>query len=47
MSTGSDKTSLSYKDAGVDLEQYDQAMQKLPPLMKRTHTSRVLELADL
>jgi phosphoribosylformylglycinamidine cyclo-ligase len=37
---------LSYKDAGVDLDQYGEAMQKLPPLMKRTHTSRVMELAD-
>ncbi len=37
---------LSYKDAGVDLELYDQAMQKLPPLMRRTHTPRVMHLAD-
>ncbi|MDB4637291.1 phosphoribosylformylglycinamidine cyclo-ligase [Planctomycetaceae bacterium] len=35
---------LSYKDSGVDLDKYEQAMQKLPPLMKRTHSSRVMEL---
>jgi phosphoribosylformylglycinamidine cyclo-ligase len=35
---------LSYKDSGVDLERYELAMQKLPPLMKRTHSSRVMEL---
>lgn len=35
---------LSYKDSGVDLDKYEQAMQKLPPLMKRTHSARVMEL---
>lgn len=35
---------LSYKDSGVDLDRYEQAMQKLPPLMKRTHSARVMEL---
>ena len=38
------QSGLSYKDAGVDLDQYEQAMQKLPPLMQRTHSSRVMEL---
>jgi len=36
---------LTYKDAGVDLELYEEAMEKLPALMRRTHTPRVLELA--
>lgn len=35
---------LTYKSAGVDLELYDQAMQRLPLLMQRTHSSRVMEL---
>lgn len=35
---------LSYKASGVDLDKYEQAMQKLPPLMKRTHSARVMEL---
>ncbi len=38
-------TNFTYKDAGVDLELNQEAMKKLPPLMKRTHTSRVMELA--
>jgi phosphoribosylformylglycinamidine cyclo-ligase len=36
--------SLSYKDAGVNLELYDQAMHKLPALMAGTHSRRVLPL---
>ncbi len=35
---------LSYKDAGVDLELYGEAMRRLPALMARTHTGRVMEL---
>ncbi len=35
---------LTYKDAGVDLEQYDDAMARLPALMKKTHTPRILDL---
>ncbi len=38
------KPSLTYKDAGLDLKLYDQAMARLPALMKRTHTPRVLDL---
>ncbi|MCA9041025.1 MAG: phosphoribosylformylglycinamidine cyclo-ligase [Planctomycetaceae bacterium] len=34
----------SYKDAGVDLELYQQAMNRLPALMQRTRSSRVMEL---
>ena len=37
---------VSYKDAGVDLELYDQAMAKLPNLMERTFTPRVMRLTD-
>jgi phosphoribosylformylglycinamidine cyclo-ligase len=34
----------TYKDAGVDLEVYDQAMARLPRLLHRTQTPRVLPL---
>jgi len=40
----SDMSQLTYQSAGVDLELYQQAMQKLPALMQRTHTPRVLDL---
>ncbi len=36
--------SPTYKDAGVDLELYQQSMQRLPALMRRTHSDRVLPL---
>ena len=36
--------SLTYKDAGVDLEQYQRSMQKLPAMMAETHGPRVLPL---
>lgn len=39
-------TPLTYKSAGLDLDLYDQAMDRLPPLMKRTHTPRVIDLND-
>lgn len=35
---------LTYKDAGLDLKLYDQAMARLPALMGRTHTPRVIDL---
>ncbi|MFN0056348.1 MAG: phosphoribosylformylglycinamidine cyclo-ligase [Planctomycetales bacterium] len=35
---------LTYKDAGLDLDKYDEAMARLPALMQRTHTPRVLDL---
>jgi len=35
---------LTYKNSGVDLELYEQAMQRLPQLMQRTRSSRVMEL---
>jgi len=34
----------TYKDAGVDLELYQEAMQRLPQLVHRTHTPRVMKL---
>ncbi|MBM79349.1 MAG: phosphoribosylformylglycinamidine cyclo-ligase [Planctomycetaceae bacterium] len=34
---------VTYKSAGVDLDLYQQAMQKLPRMMRRTHTPRVME----
>ena len=39
-------TDLSYKAAGVDLEVYQQSMQKLPRLIERTKTKRVLPWAN-
>src|SRR6478736_2820641 len=35
---------VTYKDAGVDLEVYDEAMNRLPRLMHRTFSPRVLKL---
>lgn len=37
---------VTYKSAGVDLELYDEAMRRLPALMQRTHTPRVIPVAD-
>ncbi len=37
---------VTYKSAGVDLELYDEAMRRLPTLMQRTFTPRVLPVAD-
>ena len=37
---------VTYKSAGVDLELYDVAMSRLPALMQRTFTPRVLPVAD-
>ena len=34
----------TYKESGVDLDKYEQAMQKLPQWMKRTHSPRVVKL---
>jgi phosphoribosylformylglycinamidine cyclo-ligase len=38
--------SMDYKAAGVDLETYEKTMAQLPPLLRRTHTPRVLEWTD-
>src|SRR3954452_17550255 len=35
---------VTYKDAGVDLDVYDEAMNRLPRLMHRTFSPRVLKL---
>ncbi|WP_146572692.1 phosphoribosylformylglycinamidine cyclo-ligase [Botrimarina hoheduenensis] len=35
---------IQYKDAGVDLDIYEQSMARLPSLMRRTHTPRVMPL---
>lgn len=35
----------TYKDAGVDLEVYEQSMKRLPSLMARTQSPRVMPLA--
>lgn len=34
---------VSYRDAGLDLDVYERTMAALPPLMRRTHTPRVLD----
>src|SRR5205085_150216 len=35
--------SVSYRDAGLDLDLYEQTLAAMPPLLKRTHTPRVLD----
>lgn len=37
----------TYKDAGVDLETYQQSMQRLPDLIRRTHASQKGRVLDL
>ena len=39
-------TKITYKDAGVDLDRYRESISRLGPLLRRTHTPRVLPLAD-
>jgi len=34
---------LTYRDAGVDLELYDQSLAVMVPILKKTHTPRVLD----
>src|SRR2546430_744613 len=34
---------LTYKDAGLDLEKYEQTLAGMMPLLRRTHTPRVLD----
>jgi phosphoribosylformylglycinamidine cyclo-ligase len=38
--------SLTYRDAGLDLSLYAQSMAGIVPLLKRTHTARVLDPFD-
>src|SRR5688572_9134064 len=35
--------SLTYKDAGLDLDVYEKTIQGMIPLLRRTHTPRVLD----
>jgi phosphoribosylformylglycinamidine cyclo-ligase len=37
---------IDYKAAGVDLDAYDETMRRLPPLMTRTFTPRVMRWPD-
>jgi phosphoribosylformylglycinamidine cyclo-ligase len=34
---------LTYRDAGLDLELYEQSLQAMAPFLRRTHTPRVLD----
>jgi phosphoribosylformylglycinamidine cyclo-ligase len=34
---------LTYRDAGLDLDLYDQSIASMAPLLKRTHTPRVMD----
>src|SRR6266571_7929226 len=34
---------LTYRDAGVDLEQYDRSLAGMVPFLRKTHTPRVLD----
>jgi phosphoribosylformylglycinamidine cyclo-ligase len=34
---------LTYRDAGLDLDLYEQSLAIMPPLLRRTHTPRVLD----
>ncbi|WP_165230486.1 phosphoribosylformylglycinamidine cyclo-ligase [Aquisphaera insulae] len=38
--------SLDYRSAGVDLNTYEETMSRLPPLMRRTFSPRVIEWKD-
>jgi len=42
MAKTADKTGLSYKDSGVDLETYQESMSRLPRLLRQTHCPRVM-----
>src|SRR3954462_2703530 len=35
--------SVSYRDAGLDLDLSEQTLAGLPPLLRRTHTPRVID----
>src|SRR6202035_3739142 len=37
------KKKLTYKDAGLDLDLYEQSLAGMIPFIKRTHTPRVLD----
>ncbi|MBS0266702.1 MAG: hypothetical protein JSS02_32540, partial [Planctomycetes bacterium] len=42
--SGAEDAPLTYRSAGLDLDLYDQAMSRLPALMQKTHTPRVMDL---
>ncbi|HEY2158784.1 MAG TPA: phosphoribosylformylglycinamidine cyclo-ligase [Isosphaeraceae bacterium] len=42
----SEPTPIDYKAAGVDLDAYDETMRRLPPLLTRTFSPRVLRWPD-
>src|SRR5206468_6781158 len=37
------RTPLTYRSAGLDLDVYDQTLSAMAPLLRRTHTPRVLD----
>jgi phosphoribosylformylglycinamidine cyclo-ligase len=37
------QTPLTYRSAGLDLDVYEQTMSAIAPLLRRTHTPRVLD----
>jgi len=41
--TDEPKARLTYRDAGLDLDLYEQSLAGMAPLLKRTHTPRVLD----
>jgi phosphoribosylformylglycinamidine cyclo-ligase len=36
-------TPITYRDAGLDLDKYEESLSFMPPLMRRTHSPRVLD----
>jgi phosphoribosylformylglycinamidine cyclo-ligase len=40
---GASMAGVTYRDAGLDLDAYEQTLATLPPLMRRTHTPRVID----
>ncbi len=42
----SEPTPIDYRSAGVDLDAYDETMRRLPPLLTRTFSPRVLRWPD-
>src|SRR5476651_134458 len=41
--TGAPIAKLTYRDAGLDLDLYEQSLAGMVPFLKRTHTPRVLD----
>jgi phosphoribosylformylglycinamidine cyclo-ligase len=37
---------MDYRSAGVDLQTYEETISRLPPLLRRTYTPRVIEWSD-